>query len=53
VQGHPRQEGLNAIAVDRLDGRGDDSRRARGGREKVEITMAPRHVQALETIVSP
>ncbi len=47
------QEGLDAIAS--IGSTGDDT--APGalavGREKVEITMAPRHVKALETIVAP
>ena len=50
---NPGQEGLNAIASIGSSGEEATPGVVAVGREKVEITMAPRHVQALETIVAP
>jgi glucose-6-phosphate dehydrogenase assembly protein OpcA len=46
-------EGLNAVASIGSDGDEPTPGSVAVGREKVELTMAPRHVTALDTIVGP
>lgn len=47
------QESLNAIASIGSDGDDPTPGGVAVGREKIELTMAPRHVEALDTIVGP